>query len=81
MKKTERRKHALRKSRYEEVLKPTEKGQKPIHFQKGGLHESLGVPQGEPIPASKMQAALSGRYGAKAQKQAQFARNVLTGPK
>ena len=36
------------------------KGQKPVTFQKGGLHRSLGVPQGEKIPASKMAAAKAG---------------------
>jgi len=59
----------------------TKKGKKPITFQKGGLHKSLGVPQGKPIPASKKAAALRGDYGKKAQKQARFAKNVLTGPK
>lgn len=52
-------------------------GQSPIKFRKGGLHESLGVPQGEKIPAEKMQAALAGKYGPKAQKQARFAQSVL----
>lgn len=62
-------------------IPPQKKGQKPITFKEGGLHKSLGVPQGKKIPASKMQAALGGAYGAKAKKQAQFAKNVLTGPK
>ena len=39
------------------------KGQKPVTFQKGGLHRSLGVPQGQKIPASKMAAAKAGSYG------------------
>ena len=52
-------------------------GQKPITFQKGGLHRSLGVPQGQKIPASKMSAAASGSYGPKAQKQANFAQGLL----
>lgn len=52
-------------------------GKKPIRFQKGGLHESLGVPAGKPIPAGKMQAALSGKAGPKAKAQANFAKNVL----
>jgi hypothetical protein len=56
-------------------------GQKPIEFNKGGLHESLHVPQGQKIPASKKAAALHGNYGAKAKKQAMFAKNVLTGGK
>ena len=37
------------------------KGQKPVTFQKGGLHRSLGVPQGQKIPASKMAAAKAGK--------------------
>lgn len=52
-------------------------GKKPISFKKGGLHQSLGVPQGQPIPAAKMQQALAGKAGPVAQKQAQFAQNVL----
>jgi len=57
------------------------KGHKPITFHKGGLHESTGTPAKEKIPKSKVQAALSGKYGPKAKKQAQFAKNVLTGKK
>lgn len=56
-------------------------GKKPIKFHEGGLHESLGVPAGNKIPSSLMQAALSGSKGPKAKKQAQFAKNVLTGGK
>jgi hypothetical protein len=52
-------------------------GQKPVTFQKGGLHRSLGVPEGEKIPASKMAAAQAGRYGPKAKKQANFAQGML----
>ena len=52
-------------------------GKKPITFEKGGLHRSLGVPQGEKIPAKKVAAAARGAYGPKAQKQAQFAQSVL----
>ncbi len=63
------------------VVRPTKKGQKAIRFRPGGLHESTGTPQGQKIPASKRRAALGGRYGPKAKKQAQFAANVLTGPK
>jgi hypothetical protein len=48
-------------------------GKKPLTFQKGGLHKSLNVPQGEKIPESKKKAALKGEYGAKAKKQAVFA--------
>lgn len=57
------------------------KGQKSITFEKGGLHKSTNTPQSEKIPASKMSAALSGSYGTKAKKQAQFAKNVLVGKK
>ena len=61
------------------TVKPTKKGQKPITFQKGGLHASTGTPAGKKIPASKRKKALAGGYGPKAKKQAQFAKNVLTG--
>ena len=54
-------------------------GQKPITFKKGGLHESTGTPANKPIPAATMQQALSGKLGPKAQKQANFAKNVLGG--
>lgn len=47
-----------------------------ISFQKGGLHESLNVPQGEPIPAAKLRAALAGKYGSKAKRQAELARTL-----
>lgn len=57
------------------------KGKKPIKFNPGALHEQLGVPQGEKIPASKMQEAASGELGALAKKRAMFAKNVLTGGK
>jgi hypothetical protein len=53
--------------------------QKPLKFHKGGLHTSLNVPQGDKIPSSKFQAALSGKYGGKAKKQADFKKNVLVG--
>ena len=33
-------------------------GQKPITFEKGGLHKSTHTPQSEKIPASKVQKAL-----------------------
>lgn len=52
-------------------------GKKPISFQPGGLHASLSVPAGKPIPAGKMRAALNGRAGPKAAAQARFAVNVL----
>jgi hypothetical protein len=53
------------------------KGKAPVVFQKGGLHQSLGVPEGQPIPAAKMAAAKAGKYGPKAQKQANFATGML----
>ena len=56
-------------------------GKKPIAFTPGGLHESTGTPPGKPIPPAKKAAALKGSLGPKAKKQAQFAKNVLTGPK
>jgi len=49
------------------------KGKKPIAFEKGGLHEALGVPMGETIPLAKVNAALAGKYGPKVKKQAVFA--------
>lgn len=54
-------------------------GKKPIAFKVGGLHKSLGVPAGKPIPASEKRAALAGKRGKLAQKQARFAKNVLVG--
>jgi hypothetical protein len=58
-----------------ETIKAT--GKKPITFQRGGLHESLGVAADKPIPPKKMAAAARGEYGSKAEKQANFAKNVL----
>lgn len=49
------------------------KGKKPITFNKGGLHRSLGVPEGKKIPEGKKRAALAGEYGPKAKKQAVLA--------
>ncbi len=63
------------------TIQPKEAGQKPITFHPGGLHASTHTKPGEKIPASKWKAALAGRYGPKAKKQANFARNVLTGGK
>lgn len=56
-------------------------GQKPISFKAGGLHSSTGTPQGQKIPATKVKKALSGDFGGKAKKQANFKKNVLTGKK
>jgi hypothetical protein len=66
-----------RKAKAKRTIVPQQPGQKPITFQPGGLHASLGVPQGQKIPASKMAAALAGKHGAKAAAQARFAQNVL----
>jgi len=63
------------------TLRPTRKGQAPISFKPGGLHRSTGTPAGKPIPKGKLQKALKGGYGPKAKRQAQFDKNVLTGPK
>lgn len=63
------------------TLKPRKKGQKKIIFKQGGMHATLGVKAGVPIPAGKFQAALSGKAGPLAKKQALFKKNVLTGPK
>lgn len=52
-------------------------GRKPVQFQKGGLHKSLGVPEGQDIPAAKMAAAKAGKYGPKAVKQANLASGML----
>ena len=53
------------------------KGKTPVTFAKGGLHRSLGVPQGQKIPAAKMAAAAKGSYGPQAQKQASMATGML----
>jgi hypothetical protein len=52
-------------------------GKDPVTFKKGGLHESLGVPADKPIPAGKMADAKAGKYGPKAQKQANMATGML----
>jgi hypothetical protein len=52
-------------------------GKKPVTFAKGGLHQSVGVPQGQKIPAAKMAAAKAGKFGPAAQKQANFAAGML----
>lgn len=53
------------------------KGKQPVTFQKGGLHQSLGVPKGQKIPAAKMAAAKAGNYGPRAQAQANLATGML----
>lgn len=62
-----------------EVIEPKEKGQKKITFSKGGLHRSTHTPAGEKIPAKKKSEALHGKFGPKAKRQAEFAKNVLVG--
>lgn len=61
------------------VTLKAKKGQKKITFKAGGLHQSTGTPAGQRIPAKKKAAALAGKLGPKAEKQANFAKNVLTG--
>jgi len=53
------------------------KGTSPVTFKKGALHQQLGVPADEPIPAAKMAAAKAGKFGALAQKRANFATGML----
>lgn len=62
-----------------ETIKPSEPGQKPISFTPGGLHQTTSTPAGEKIPASKVAAALAGKYGPKGKQQALFMKNVLKG--
>ncbi len=64
------------KTPYDSVEAP---GKKPMFFKKGGLHRSIGVPDSQKIPAAKRIAALKGKFGEKAKKQANFAKNVLVG--
>jgi len=52
-------------------------GKTPVSFTKGGLHRSLGVPQGQVIPAAKMAAAKAGKFGPKAKAQANLATGML----
>lgn len=71
--------YRYRKMGTKETIPPMEKGQKPITFHAGGLHQKLGVPQGTKIPAEKMKNALDGLYGPEAKKEAEFKHNVLKG--
>lgn len=52
-------------------------GRKPVTMNKGGLHKSLGVPEGQKIPAAKMTAAKAGKYGPLAARQANMATGML----
>jgi hypothetical protein len=54
----------------------TGKGSPNITFKKGGLHKSLNVPADETIPPDKLAAALAGKHGPKAQKQANLAKTL-----
>ena len=62
-----------------ETIKPTRAGEKKISFSKGGLHRSTHTPAGDKIPAKKKTEALHGKFGPKAKRQAEFAKNVLVG--
>ena len=68
------KKPAAKKTGKQTISSP---GKKPVTFQKGGLHQSVGVPQGQKIPAAKMAAAKAGKFGPKAVKQANFAAGML----
>lgn len=59
------------------TIKGSKGKKKPVSFNKGGLHKSLGVPEGQPIPAAKLAAAKAGKYGPLAKKQADFAAGML----
>lgn len=63
------------------TLKPKKKGQKAIKYKEGGMHATLGIAQDKKIPAKTKAAALAGKKGKLAKKQALFAKNVLTGRK
>lgn len=52
-------------------------GKAPVSFKEGGLHRSLGVPEGQTIPPAKMAAAAAGDYGPKAKAQAALAQGML----
>lgn len=61
----------------QKTIKPSEPGQKPITFQKGGLHRTTGIPEDQKIPKAKIAAALAGKFGKKGKEQAFFMKNVL----
>lgn len=60
------------------TIGPSKKGQKPITFKVGGLHESTSTPMDKTIPEAKVEAAASGKMGTKAARQAAFVKNVLS---
>jgi hypothetical protein len=47
-----------------------------MHMKKGGLHQSLGIPQGQKIPTTKIAAAAkkSGKVGMRARLAQTFAK-------
>ena len=57
------------------------KSEKPIPFRESGLHKSLGIPADKKIPASEKRAALAGKRGKLAKRQAIFEQNILPGRK
>lgn len=59
------------------TIEPTNPGQHKLKFKVGGLHKSTDTPEGTKISADKVTAALAGKYGSLAKKQAMFAKNVL----
>lgn len=50
------------------------KSGKPFNFQKGGLHQKTGTPEGESISEEKKEMAEEGAFGAKAKMAAQFSK-------
>lgn len=65
---------AARKPKKQTIKAP---GKDPVSFEKGGLHRSVGVPQGEKIPAAKVAAAKAGKFGPEAARQANMATGML----
>ena len=63
----------MAKKKGEIVTIKGKKGQKPMTFRKGALHRALGVPEDQPIPPGKKQAALAGRHGEAVAKMARYA--------
>ena len=62
---------------YGVVTMKGKKNRKPLRFREGALHEQLGVPAGQKIPAAKMADAKAGVYGPLAARRANFATGVL----
>lgn len=48
-----------------------------LHLKKGALHKALGVPQGKPIPAGKLEKASHSKSGLM-RKRANFAKVAKT---